>query len=170
MVTVEERMASLSRASSPSPTIVWFRRDLRVEDNPALMAASLSGPIIPLYVWSPEEEGQFLPGRVSRWWLRNSLVQLSDTLRALGANLVMRRSASTLNVLLEVIAATGAKQVFYNHLYGACPVSSTVKDAPLSRRRDLRKSARVPLSSLILVSSIPRLCLSRRPYCCRPRL
>ena len=132
MVTVEERMASLSRGSSPSPTIVWFRRDLRVEDNPALMAASLSGPIIPLYVWSPEEEGQFLPGRVSRWWLRNSLVQLGDTLRALGANLIMRRSASTLAVLLEIIAATGAKQVFYNHLYGACLASSAVNDAALA--------------------------------------
>lgn len=37
--------------------IVWFRRDLRTYDNPALVAALNSAKhVIPLYVWAPEEE------------------------------------------------------------------------------------------------------------------
>nr|BAA32808.1 blue-light photoreceptor [Adiantum capillus-veneris]BAA32811.1 blue-light photoreceptor [Adiantum capillus-veneris] len=102
-------------------TIVWFRRDLRIEDNPALVAAVRAGPVLPVFIWSPEEEGQFLPGRVSRWWLKQSLVHLNESLTILGAPLVMRRASNVLAALLEIKKATGATQVFYNHLYD--PVS-----------------------------------------------
>ena len=99
-------------------TIVWFRRDLRLEDNPALSAAARLGPILPVFIWSPEEEGQFQPGRVSRWWFKQSLIQLDMSLSTLGASLVIRRSNDSLSALLHLIEATGADQVFYNHLYG----------------------------------------------------
>jgi deoxyribodipyrimidine photo-lyase len=37
--------------------IVWFRRDLRLYDNPALVAALNSArTVILLYIWAPEEE------------------------------------------------------------------------------------------------------------------
>lgn len=102
-------------------TIVWFRRDLRLEDNPALIAAARAGTVIPVFVWSPAEDGQFHPGRVSRWWLKQSLTHLDLSLKKLGSPLVMRKSPNTLAVLLEIAEATGATQVFYNHLYD--PVS-----------------------------------------------
>lgn len=35
------------------PTVVWFRRDLRLSDNPALMEASSRGPVLPLFVVDP---------------------------------------------------------------------------------------------------------------------
>lgn len=111
--------------------MVWFRRDLRVDDNHALIAASLSGAVVPIFVWSPEEEGQFYPGRASRWWLKKSLKHLSSSLQSLGAPLIVRRSRSTLAVLLEVIAITGATQLFYNHLYGALRHPWTAGRAPL---------------------------------------
>ncbi|CAI5943305.1 unnamed protein product [Closterium sp. NIES-65] len=121
MTSSQVSAAFAAARTSKVTTIVWFRRDLRVEDNPALIAAAQQGAVVPLFVWSPEEEGQFFPGRVSRWWLRNSLSQLHAALTALGVPLFMRRAKSTLAVLLEVMAATGATQVFYNHLYGALP-------------------------------------------------
>lgn len=99
-------------------TVVWFRRDLRVGDNPALIAAARAGSVVPVFVWSPEEEGQFHPGRVSRWWLKQSLIHLDASLRNLGSSLIMRKSHDTLAVLLDVIRQSGATQVFYNHLYG----------------------------------------------------
>lgn len=102
-------------------TVVWFRRDLRIEDNPALIAAARAGSVVPVFVWSPEEEGQFYPGRVSRWWLKQSLMHLDASLRALGSSLIMRSARSTLSVLVEIIRTTGATQLFYNHLYD--PVS-----------------------------------------------
>ena len=38
--------------------IVWLRQDLRLADNPALQAACLhGGPVVPGFVWAPEEEG-----------------------------------------------------------------------------------------------------------------
>ncbi|CAI5485118.1 unnamed protein product, partial [Closterium sp. Yama58-4] len=135
MTSSQVSAAFAAARTSKVTTIVWFRRDLRVEDNPALIAAAQQGAVVPLFVWSPEEEGQFFPGRVSRWWLRNSLSQLHAALTALGVPLFMRRAKSTLAVLLEVMAATGATQVFYNHLYDP---ASLVRDhrvkQELSRR------------------------------------
>ena len=46
-----------------APALVWFRQDLRLADNPALTAAIERGyPVIPVYIWAPEEEGDW-PGR-----------------------------------------------------------------------------------------------------------
>ncbi|KAL5781738.1 hypothetical protein ACOSP7_006767 [Xanthoceras sorbifolium] len=102
-------------------TIVWFRRDLRIEDNPALAAAAKDGCVFPVYIWCPKEEGQFYPGRVSRWWLKQSLSQLRQSLKSLGAELVLIKSQSTLAALLECITAIKATKVVFNHLYD--PVS-----------------------------------------------
>ena len=41
-----------------------------MEDNPALAAGVRAGAVIVVYIWSPEEEGHYYPGRVSRWWLK----------------------------------------------------------------------------------------------------
>lgn len=101
-----------------SKTIVWFRRDLRIEDNPALAAAARDGSVFPVYIWCPKEEGQFYPGRVSRWWLKQSLAHLEKSLKSLGAALVLIKAESTLSALLDCIDAIGATKVMYNHLYG----------------------------------------------------
>lgn len=102
----------------PSKTILWFRRDLRIEDNQALAAASKDACVLPVFIWCPSEEGQFYPGRVSRWWLKQSLAHLDQSLRALGAPLVLIRAESTLASLLQCVGAVGATRVVYNHLYG----------------------------------------------------
>jgi hypothetical protein len=112
----------MSGAGEPGVrTVVWFRRDLRVEDNPALAAAArTAGEVVPAYVWAPEEDGQYYPGRVSRWWLSQSLKHLDASLRRLGANrLITRRSADAVVALLDVVRSTGATRLFFNHLYGS---------------------------------------------------
>ncbi|KAL8253492.1 hypothetical protein R6Q59_037185 [Mikania micrantha] len=98
-------------------SIVWFRRDLRVEDNPALAAGVRSGKVIAVFIWAPEEEGHYYPGRVSRWWLKQSLSLLSSSLQNLGTTLVTKRSTNSVLSLLDVIKSTGATQLFFNHLY-----------------------------------------------------
>uniref|UniRef100_A0A7N0UM23 Photolyase/cryptochrome alpha/beta domain-containing protein n=1 Tax=Kalanchoe fedtschenkoi TaxID=63787 RepID=A0A7N0UM23_KALFE len=98
-------------------SIVWFRRDLRIEDNPALAAAVRAGSVIALFIWAPEEEGHYQPGRVSRWWLKHSLAQLESSLRSFGATLVTKRSTDSVGSLIEVVKSTGASQLFFNHLY-----------------------------------------------------
>ena len=99
-------------------SIVWFRRDLRVEDNPALSAGVRAGAVVAVFLWAPEEEGQYYPGRVSRWWLKHSLAHLDSSLRSLGAPLITKRSTDSVSSLLEVVKSTGATQLFFNHLYG----------------------------------------------------
>ncbi|GAA0159697.1 DNA photolyase [Lithospermum erythrorhizon] len=98
-------------------SIVWFRRDLRVEDNPALSAGVRSGAVIAVFIWAPEEEGHYYPGRVSRWWLKQSLAHLDSSLRNLGTSLITKRSKDSVSCLLEVVKSTGATQLLFNHLY-----------------------------------------------------
>ena len=78
-------------------SIVWFRRDLRVEDNPALAAGVRVGAVIVVYIWSPEEEGHYYPGRVLRWWLKQSLAHLDSLLRSLGAPLITNKSTNRIS-------------------------------------------------------------------------
>lgn len=43
--------------SAPPPVLLWFRRDLRLCDNPALNGSlEVGAPVIPVFIWSPEEE------------------------------------------------------------------------------------------------------------------
>ncbi|XP_066347443.1 cryptochrome-1-like isoform X1 [Miscanthus floridulus] len=111
--------SSLCGGDPAMRSVVWFRRDLRVEDNPALAAAARTGgEVVPAYVWSPEEEGPYYPGRVSRWWISQSLKHLDASLRRLGAGkLVTRRSADAVVALLQLVRDTGATHVYFNHLY-----------------------------------------------------
>jgi deoxyribodipyrimidine photo-lyase len=103
--------------NSDGVAIVWFRRDLRLADNPALAAAcERSRRLVLLYVHAPEEEGDWQPGGASRWWLHHSLARLSQSLRARGAELQIRRGP-TLPALLDVARETGAASVFWNRLY-----------------------------------------------------
>lgn len=70
-----------------------------------------------MFIWAPEEEGQFQPGRCSRWWSKHSLVDLQQALAALGSRLVIRRSTDSTAALLQLVTELGAEAVFFNHLY-----------------------------------------------------
>ncbi|XP_073105352.1 cryptochrome-1-like isoform X3 [Elaeis guineensis] len=107
----------VGNSSSSNRSIVWFRRDLRVEDNPALAAGVRFGEVVAVFIWAPEEEGPYFPGRVSRWWLSQSLLHLDSSLRNLGTSLITKRSFDTASTLLEIVHSTGATNLFFNHLY-----------------------------------------------------
>ena len=101
----------------PPATLVWFRLDLRLNDNPALHAASLrGGPLLPVFIWAPEEEEDWPPGAASRWWLHQSLKVLAADLQARGSRLVLRRGP-TLDTLRELARLSGARAVFWNRRY-----------------------------------------------------
>jgi deoxyribodipyrimidine photo-lyase len=103
--------------SDGSAVIVWFRRDLRLADNPALKAAcERADRVVALYIHAPDEEGDWQPGAASRWWLHHSLERLAESLRARGAQLHLRRGP-TLEALLTVARETGAREVVWNRLY-----------------------------------------------------
>ncbi|MCP5536697.1 MAG: deoxyribodipyrimidine photo-lyase [Akkermansiaceae bacterium] len=100
------------------PVIVWFRRDLRLQDNPALNEAIRRGSaVVPLYIHCPREQGAWKQGRASQWWLHHALCDLQAQLRQLGLKLVIRSSTNSLDSLRELIRETGAASVFWNRCY-----------------------------------------------------
>jgi deoxyribodipyrimidine photo-lyase len=109
--------------SGSGTAIVWFRRDLRLTDNPALGAAcEQARHVVALYVHAPGEDGEWSPGGASRWWLHHSLAALGSSLRARGGALCLRRGESLGN-LLAVARETGATRVYWNRLYDPAAVA-----------------------------------------------
>lgn len=112
-----------------TPTIVWFRQDLRLHDNPALTAAwQRGGPVIPVFVLDDAGEGDWAPGGASRWWLHHSLAALDEALRARGSRLVLTQGDSA-NLLRRLVVQTGAGAVFWNRRY---------EPAVIARDRELK--------------------------------
>lgn len=101
-----------------SPTLVWFRDDLRLADNPALRAAIDRGePVVGVYLLDEESPGVRALGGAARWWLHHSLASLGERLRERGGSLVLRRGAAA-SVLPELVSDAGAGAVFWNRRYG----------------------------------------------------
>ncbi len=101
-----------------APVIVWFRRDLRLADNPALSAAFETGrPIVPLYVLEDTPDLP-PPGAAGSWWLHHSLRALGESLAGAGLRLILRRGDPE-EVLSAVVARSGAGAVYWNRRYVA---------------------------------------------------
>ena len=97
-------------------TVLVFREDLRLTDNPALAAAVARGPVVPLFVLDEPDAGRRSTGGASRWWLHGSLAALDGTLRARGSRLVLRRGATD-TVIAQLLSETGADAVYWNRRY-----------------------------------------------------
>nr|WP_255726824.1 deoxyribodipyrimidine photo-lyase [Sporosarcina sp. ACRSM] len=96
--------------------IVWFRKDLRIHDNPALWEASQQGVVIPVFIWSEEEEKEYQTSEASKWWLLHSLLALQQNLETKDLSLIYRRGNS-LEELLTIIEQTHAEAVYFSERY-----------------------------------------------------
>ncbi len=91
-----------------NPQIVWFRRDLRLADQPALHAATQAGPVIPVYVLDEGRGGDHKLGAASKVWLHHSLMSLDSSFGARQSRLVLRRGDAP-QVLASIARETGAE-------------------------------------------------------------
>ena len=98
------------------PVLLWLRRDLRLADQPALLAAIEDGAVIPVYILDDEGARHRAMGGASRWWLHHSLAALDGALRAKGSRLILRRGDSVA-ALTALASETGAKRVHCLHHY-----------------------------------------------------
>lgn len=97
--------------------IYWFRNDLRLEDNAAWKQAIDSGSqVYPLYIHSPDADGEWAIGGASKWWLHHALLDLQDQLASKGLRLILRIGEPE-KVLHELIEELGIVQVFWNKRY-----------------------------------------------------
>jgi deoxyribodipyrimidine photo-lyase len=91
--------------------IVWFRKDLRLHDHPALWEASQQGIIIPIFIWSKEEEKEYQASDSSLWWLHHSLISFQKRFP------LIIRVGNTLDIIQSLIYETMADAVFFNERY-----------------------------------------------------
>jgi deoxyribodipyrimidine photo-lyase len=112
-----------------NPAIVWFRRNLRLRDNEALLAAVGSGqPLIPLYVADSTEIGG-----ASRWWLHHSLAALDSALAGHGRGLVIMAGTAA-DAIGSIVRETGANRLYYSRRYE--PASRLEEDHIASQHGD----------------------------------
>lgn len=94
-------------------SIVWFRRDLRLTDNPALAAAAGCGPIVPVFC----HERALCTGRHGspnrNAYLLASLRELDESLRAAGSRL-HHRHGDPATELRRLAVECGASAVHVN--------------------------------------------------------
>ena len=96
--------------------LVWFRNDLRVQDNPALaMAVKNHSHVLPVYIHD-QHTGDWNDGAASDWWRHHSLAALSKELEACGSGfLIYQGDAAT--VLDSLIKGNGITHVYWNRRY-----------------------------------------------------
>ena len=94
-------------------TIMWFRQDLRLRDNPALCAAAAGGRVLPVYVLDDGNAGEWKMGGASRWWLHDSLARLNESLH--GGLWVLRGDAG--RALAGLCASLPVRKVVWNRCY-----------------------------------------------------
>jgi deoxyribodipyrimidine photo-lyase len=107
-------------------TIHWFRRDLRLDDNTALLAALQSQALIPLFILDEVLLNSSRSGAPRRAFMFECLARLDESLRTHGSRLMIRRGEA-LAVLQGLIQETGATRLTYNRDY-----------SPYAQKRDER--------------------------------
>ncbi|MCS6941095.1 MAG: deoxyribodipyrimidine photo-lyase [Roseiflexaceae bacterium] len=111
--------------------IHWFRRDLRLRDNPALAAAAArsDGCVIPLFILDDAILHAPRIGAARIAFMIDALRNLDASLRARASRLVVRRGR-TLDVIRDLVRDTGAAGVAWNRDY-----------TPFARQRDAQVEA-----------------------------
>ena len=108
--------------------LVWFRQDLRLRDNPALIRAASEGySIIPVFILDDINAGAWKHGGASRWWLHQSLTVLN---KSLSGKMIFAKGDARI-VISDLIQKTDAKAVFWNRCYEPWRIArdKKIKDA-----------------------------------------
>lgn len=103
--------------------IVWFRQDLRIEDNPALFKAAENAIILPIYILDDENANDWCMGEASRWWLQKSLQSLN---KSLNGNLHLFNGKAD-EIIPDLIEKTDATGIYWNRCYEPWRISRDKK-------------------------------------------
>ena len=107
-------------------SIIWFRRDLRLADNAALLAGIRQGEVLPAFVVDPVLLNSDRVGSKRVAWLAANVRELDRSLRESGSQLIVRRGEPAAE-LIRLARETQATNVFFN-----------LDLTPFARRRDQR--------------------------------
>ncbi len=135
-------------------TVLWLRRDLRLADHPALVAAAKEGPVLPLFV---RDERSTVAGEPVRCRLEASLAACNDA--SDGALVV--RSGAPAQVLAEVAREAGARSV---HVTTATTPGARARDRAVAERLRVGGVELVALGTPYAVDPGTVLTAGRTPY------
>ena len=113
--------------------IVWFRKDLRLADNPALAAALEHDRVLPVFIDDTSGLDGRSAGAASKWWLHHSLEGLAAGLARRGSQLVLR-TGPPLEAMRALVRETAATHVYWNRRYE--PAGAAVDTATKSALAD----------------------------------
>lgn len=126
--------------------IHWFRRDLRLTDNTALLAAAATGqPVLPVFILDEAiYKGRFASGSRLAFMLK-ALRSLDEQLKVYGSRLLVKRGEPG-GILHQLVAEAGASAVYANADY-----------TPYAHRRDhaIKSGLGVPLHLFDDVALLP---------------
>ena len=94
-------------------SILWFRKDLRLRDNQALLEAQKHNSFIPIFIFDYKLEEYNKIGKASLWWLEKSLMKLSKSL----SNALAILEGDSRELLLKICAEYDVKNVYWNRCY-----------------------------------------------------
>ncbi len=96
-------------------SLLWLRRDLRISDNPALIAALQSVfPLIVLYIYNPDATPPM--GEASKVWLHHSLNNLNATLKKMGGKLVLLKG-NPKEIIKDHLDSWQVESVYFNRIH-----------------------------------------------------
>ena len=115
--------------------IHWFRRDLRLADNPSLHFAAQNGDVTPIFILDTVNNTQkeFNLGEASAWWLHHSLNSLNESL----ANQINCFSGDPLKIIEELIQNHEIESFSWNRCYSPWEIKRDTKIKSLLKENDI---------------------------------
>jgi len=117
--------------------IYWFRRDLRLLDNPALSEAANAGPVIPIYILD-KLQTNYTEGRASRWWQNQSLYSLNKQLN----HRLLIFNGDPKEIILRLAKVSDSKTVYWNRCYEPWQIELDSKIERILKEKNINVIAR----------------------------
>jgi deoxyribodipyrimidine photo-lyase len=110
--------------------IIWFRKDLRIHDNPALTQACKNGPVTAVYFITPQQWQQHDVAPIQIDFIEKSLNQLANSLATLGIELVIETVELFVDipgVLDKLCKKLNVSEVFANSEVGVDEINRDIQ-------------------------------------------
>ena len=98
---------------SKNINILWFRKDLRLKDNPALVKANLNSEILPIYILDTCNSNEGKMGAASKVWLYHSLKNLNSSLD----NKLNFYKGDPIKIINKLIQSNNINGIYWNRCY-----------------------------------------------------
>ena len=104
-------------------SIIWFRRDLRLYDNLALLEANKHHSILPIFIFDYQLEEYNNIGQPSLWWLEKSLLNLNKSL----SNSLLIFEGDSKETIFKICYKYNIKNVYWNRCYEPDRIAADTK-------------------------------------------